>query len=141
MTDKLLSAAKLIPWLKGNGYFNLSTELLEAIDSGELDAQQWISDKNLYLNVFYQRGDEPFVSGVNGICTITCIEDIEKEITNNLQDYEEGDFSKGDGDYIYKAFFNSKQTGQYGATEIPEYWELELVSFRPIDPLKAESDE
>jgi len=88
------------------------------------------------IEVFYQLGDSAFVCGAHGSITGGMIEDIEKVFADNP---DEG-FDQGDGIYLYVPRWESPQIGDFGRVELPGYWELELVGFKPVQDAMANVD-
>ena len=80
------------------------------------------------IEVFYQKGDPAFVCGAHGSITGGMIEDIEKDFADNP---DEG-FDRGDGIYLYVPRWESPQVGDEGRIELPGYWNLEEVGFKPM---------
>jgi len=79
------------------------------------------------IEVFYQKGDPAFVCGAHGSITGRMIENIEKGFAANP---DEG-FERGDGIYLYAPRWESPQVGDEGRIELPGYWDLEEVGFKP----------
>ena len=87
-------------------------------------------EKTLIVQVFYQKGDEPFICGVNGMINDTTLDEIHEE----LVEYENiGIFDKGDGDYLFKAGYEPDQRGEYGIVEHAAYWQLDICGYRPVN--------
>lgn len=84
------------------------------------------------VEVFYQKGDDPFVCGLNGSTNggMGMIDEIEKDMIDNKEDA----FPHGDGQYLYIATWEPAQTGEYGRIELPGYWDLDLIAFKPVEP-------
>lgn len=91
-----------------------------------------IARATLHILVSFHKGDGPFVFGINGRLTSGGLEDIESQLQEHEDEAPEGLFSKGDGDYLLKASYNSAQTDECGRVELPEYWELDLVEFTKV---------
>jgi len=90
-----------------------------------------VEKENLFIEIFYLSGDDPFIFGVNGRVTVA-------ELNSILSDAQDSElFDHGDGDYLCAASYNEAQTGEYGVIEIPAYWELSVLHFEPI-PLQEE---
>jgi hypothetical protein len=77
------------------------------------------------VEIFYQKGYDPFVCGLNGCTNGEMIQEIEKELTADF-------FERGDGLYLYTVTWEPDQTGEYGRVELPGYWDLEFIAFKPI---------
>jgi len=77
-------------------------------------------NKNHYVEVFYQKGDPPFVYGMNGYFSAMCIEDIEKDLDENPETY----FDK-DGAYLFEATYQNNAPEDGGP-----HWELDKVGYR-----------
>ena len=118
--------------IRNNDACRLEGELKEAraISMFPSDMQKCI------VEVFYMRGDDAFVYGVNGKTSANMIEDIEQEFADNP---DEG-FDLGDGTYLYTATWQSAQIGDEGRVELRGYWDLTLIEFRPIQTAKEASN-
>lgn len=78
------------------------------------------------VKVFYQKGNDPFIFEVNGKFTIPSLEEIEQD----LQEYENW---KGDGEYLFRVHREQEQRGDFGRIEVPAYWDVDLLEFKPVD--------
>lgn len=56
------------------------------------------------------------------------LDEVEKEAEENLTDS-----GWEDGTYLFEVTYISAQIGDYGRVELPAYWHLERVGYRPID--------
>ena len=77
------------------------------------------------IEVFQQKGDPAFICGVNGHITTETMEAIEKDINENRDDDEK------DGRYLYEITYIEAQTGDEGRIELPAYWDLSEIAFKP----------
>ena len=83
----------------------------------------------LFVQVFYQKGDDPFICGVNGPITDLTFDQIHSE----LEEYEQTElFNRGDGNYLFRASYEPEQRGEYGAIEHAAYWQLDIANFRNV---------
>jgi hypothetical protein len=80
------------------------------------------------VEIFYQKGDDPFVSGLHGCTNRDMIQEIEQILNDNQADV----FDMGDGQYLYRASWEPDQTGEFGRVELPGYWDLEFIAFKPV---------
>ena len=87
------------------------------------------------IEVFHQQGDPAFICGAHGSITGDMIENIEKDFADNP---DEG-FDRGDGIYLYVPRWESPQVGDFGRIELPGYWDLELVGFKPMEQAMSNS--
>ena len=79
------------------------------------------------IEVFYTKGDPAFVCGGHGWITGAMISEVEKDFQDNP---DEG-FENGDGIYLFAPKWEPPQYGDEGRIEVPGYWDLELVGFKP----------
>lgn len=91
---------------------------------------------SLLITVFFMEGEEPFISHVNGKCTVAVLQEIEADIQENY-----GDLDRGDGDYVFSASQFDGQYGEYGMCEFPPGWELSLEAFMPLQIPEEGEDE
>lgn len=85
-------------------------------------------NKDLLLEVFCLTDHPRFICGGNGRMTIETLNQIDTE----LDEYE--CFTKGDGNYFCRAQWIEAQLGEEGRIELPAYWDLTVLDFRPIEP-------
>jgi len=98
--------------------------------AGRLDGLVMPSDiKKPLIEIFFLDNETPFICGVNGHVTISMLEEIERDLGEYISDT----FTKGQGSYLFEAYFNSAQRGDEGRIEIPEYWELTMIGFKPCE--------
>ena len=83
----------------------------------------------LYIQFFYNGKDDPFICGAEG--NICCIDEIEKEYLEDFDKDNDGVFKKA-GDYLFEVYRENDQIGDEGRIELPGYWDLTLVSFKPL---------
>jgi len=83
------------------------------------------------IEVFHQKGNPAFVCGAHGAITGGMIEEIEKDFADNI---DEG-FERGDGMYLYVPRWETPQYGPEGRVELPGYWDLKEVGFKPMESL------
>lgn len=89
----------------------------------------FISDmKSPIVEVFYIRDHPPFVCGINGHYCAEMIENIEETLSEDT----ENTLDKGNGNYLYRATYVAAQHGENGRLELPAYWDLSYLAFRPI---------
>ena len=85
-------------------------------------------DFSTAIQVYYLKGNPPFICGVKGVMTLGMMEEIEQDLIDNEQDI----FTKGDGDYLFKV----TQFDSGDCCDMPQY-ETEETKFVP---LQFESD-
>ena len=88
--------------------------------------------KKLFVQFWYTRGDPAFIIGVNGSATIDALEAIEAEMDDG-GDPDPDIFSRGDGVYLFSAYYESPQYGFEGRVELEGYWGLDFVSYEPLE--------
>lgn len=102
-------------------------------------AIEWRTLGSPLLEVLVMEGTDPFVTAAHGRIT-TVIDSVEKDLLENPLDYFD---EKGEGLYIFRAHFFSGQYGEFGQCELAPGWELDLLSFEPmevaIDAARAEA--
>ena len=81
------------------------------------------------IQVFWQKGDEPFITAANGPITLEAMTELSEECQECIPET----FDEGDGDYLFSTRFNQAQIGEHGQIEIPAHWELDLLKFRSMD--------
>ena len=72
-----------------------------------------------YVEVFYQSGDPPFIYGLSGLFTKESIEDIEKDLIENPDEY-----FHHNGTYLFQAVYVDNHPEDGGP-----HFELEQVEF------------
>jgi len=88
------------------------------------------SSQSPEIEIFFLSGGElPFVCGAKGHVTIDMLTEIENDCVENMADI----FDQGEGSYLFSAFYNEAQRGDEGRIEIPAYWELDLIQFKPLE--------
>lgn len=83
----------------------------------------------LYIQFFYDGSNRPVIRGGYGSFTTEILSDI----SNDFLFYNEESFSKGAGDYLFKASYSSTLYGGYDVIELDERWELDEVKFEPLN--------
>ena len=73
------------------------------------------------IEVYYEDGDDAFISGIWGFVTLNIMQDID----NELNDIENEFFSEGEN-YL-KCVYEREQRGDLGRVEIPSYWRFEKI--------------
>lgn len=91
-------------------------------------AKERADSKRDIIEVFYQHGDPPFVSKLFGRTNGNMIEQVESDLTENLESI----LNKGAGIYRFDVYFIDAQTNEVGRVELPGYWELDLLEFTPL---------
>ena len=81
------------------------------------------------VEVFFQPGDPAFVCALHGKTGGDMIERIEKDLED-----EPGVLNRGAGNYLFSTHWIEEQRGFEGRIELPGYWMLDLLDFRPIQP-------
>ena len=96
-----------------------------------MTSQKWPAGTSpAIIQVFYQKGDVPFVYGVNGWMTQESITEINTEIAEYADVY----FEEGNGDYLLRAlYFEGQSCPESGRWEIAPCWQLEFIEFRAIE--------
>ena len=86
--------------------------------------------KELYVEFFWINGTPPFICGADGAFTISVLEEIEAQLLDGCT--AEECFGKGEGQYLYKAFYEKAEyEGPYMTH--PAYWDLTEISFKAVD--------
>lgn len=89
----------------------------------------WPTDsKKIMIEALFQKGDDPFICGAHGQVSAQAITEMEEE----MKDYSDDHFTKGDGSYLFEASFDAGEY-EFGCCIHAPYWELTLVDFRPMD--------
>ncbi len=88
--------------------------------------------------LFAEKDFPPFVCGWCGkICGQT-YEEIEDQITD--EDLWTEYFRKGRGSYLYESTWMKPQVDGYGRVELPGYWLLKPIQFKPFPEEKVMND-
>ena len=80
------------------------------------------------IEIFYLKGDPPFICGVNGHVTTWMLKEIEKDVDENADDF----LCKGDGTYLFEVSRFNGQYGEEGRCEIAPCWELDFLDYYGI---------
>ena len=92
----------------------------------ELEAER---SKNI-VEVFFMKGETPFMTAVYGEFDFEAIEAIEKDFLENADVI----FVQGDGDYRLIAHHEPHQIGEFGRIEVCGGWHLDVESFKKTLP-------
>jgi len=96
---------------------------------GEMN-EQWPFDTDEVLVQFcYITHCPAFLAGVSGRVIIGELEEMEKDCNDNLEEV----FTKGAGDYLFRATFFPGQYGDDGRCELQPGWELTELAYRKMD--------
>jgi hypothetical protein len=80
----------------------------------------------LLVQVFYQKGDDPFLVGVNGHVNSELLKSIETDAVPDAT------YDKGDGDYLFRAEYEPGQFDGEGRCELAPGYGLVFVEFKPV---------
>ena len=96
---------------------------------------QWVDPgRTVQAQVFFQEGDDPFVTSISGHATKEAIARIEQNM------YEYGGafdiFDQGDGDYMIEATYNE---AEYDGPNLlcPAHYEIRVIAYRGITATTA----
>lgn len=84
--------------------------------------RQKLFNENLTIAVCVA-GAPPFITAVNGKVILEVLGDIEHQLIED---------ELADGFYVFTITHYTAETGEFGRIEIPEYWELDQVSFKAL---------
>lgn len=82
--------------------------------------------ESLLIEVLYTEGDGGYICGVCGNITPHDLQKIEEE------DLPINEMNQGSGCYLFRADFIPAQVGDWGRIELPAYFELTLIDFKPL---------
>jgi predicted RNA-binding Zn-ribbon protein involved in translation (DUF1610 family) len=98
--------------------------------------------RNVLAEVFFQKGDDPFICAVRGRICVEQLEAAQRDFRENLPD----ELEQGDGIYTFDFFYEKGQYDEFGRCEIAPGWGFDFVSFaafeaadEPVDTAKCES--
>lgn len=103
-------------------------ELRDDIEQSQYDVNAWRnSEESVWIEVFNNEGDDPFISAITGQITVEQLALIQAEILEYREDY----FEKGSGLYVFKCRHYQANYDNVGMTE-PAHWEADFESYSPF---------
>jgi predicted RNA-binding Zn-ribbon protein involved in translation (DUF1610 family) len=86
-------------------------------------------NRNVLAEVFFQKGDDPFICAVRGRVCVEQLEAAQRDFRENLPDVLE----QGDGIYTFDFFYEKGQYDDWGRCEIAPGWGFDFVSFAAFE--------
>lgn len=85
--------------------------------------------RNVLAEVFFQKGDDPFICAVRGRICVEQLEAAQHDFRENLPD----ELEQGDGIYTFDFFYEEGQYDDWGRCEIAPGWGFDFVSYAPFE--------
>jgi hypothetical protein len=85
--------------------------------------------RNVLAEVFFQKGDDPFICAVRGRICVEQLEAAQRDFRENLPD----ELEQGDGIYTFDFFFEKGQYDEFGRCEIAPGWGFDFVSYAAFE--------
>lgn len=85
--------------------------------------------RNVLAEVFFQKGDDPFICAVRGRICVEQLEAAQRDFRENLPD----ELEQGDGIYTFDFFYEEGQYDDWGRCEIAPGWGFDFVSYAPFE--------
>lgn len=90
--------------------------------------------RNVLAEVFFQKGDEPFICAVRGRICVEQLEAAQRDFRENLPD----ELEQGDGIYTFDFFYEKGQYDDMGRCEIAPGWGFDFVSYAAFEAADEE---
>lgn len=85
--------------------------------------------RNVLAEVFFQKGDDPFICAVRGRICVEQLEEAQRDFRENLPD----ELEQGDGIYTFDFFYEKGQYDEFGRCEIAPGWGFDFVSYAAFE--------
>jgi ribosomal protein L37AE/L43A len=85
--------------------------------------------RNVLAEVFFQKGDDPFICAVRGRICVEQLEAAQRDFRENLPD----ELEQGDGIYTFDFFYEKGQYDDFGRCEIAPGWGFDFVSYAAFE--------
>ncbi|MBU0792076.1 MAG: hypothetical protein KKC55_16635 [Gammaproteobacteria bacterium] len=85
--------------------------------------------RNVLAEVFFQKGDDPFICAVRGRICVEQLEVAQRDFRENLPD----ELEQGDGIYTFDFFYEEGQYDELGRCEIAPGWGFDFVSYAEFE--------
>ncbi|MNR19702.1 hypothetical protein D3C85_1365090 [compost metagenome] len=86
-------------------------------------------NRNVLAEVFFQKGDDPFICAVRGRICVEQLEAAQRDFRENLPD----ELEQGDGIYTFDFFYEKGQYDEFGRCEIAPGWGFDFVSYAAFE--------
>lgn len=128
--------AQMIEHLRGGLTGYTAVDMTTAAADGFRDGLAAFSadgKRNVLAEVFFQQGDDPFISAVRGRICVEQLEAAQRDFRENLPD----ELEQGDGIYTFDFYYEKGQYDEWGRCEIAPGWGFDFVSYKAFEAEEA----